>query len=304
MRRLSAAVAGGSSWRLCLAGLDGAATAAVGRSFSSCPVSHIRSRATETFGSDRRRFAAVTATGDRRRAPHTVLGVSPRASQSVVKARFRELAKVHHPDAQPREEVTQLASAAKMAELIEAYDALMDDDMAARVQASAVASSCAAFTLEELVAGGLHDVYTLRLIDEGSLLEAPPTAASPSSTSSASSPVGGPMPGSADCTGGVAAFGNSELLAVSGADGAPVGGTAVPFLASLDDSALDLKRALEKSHGQHWDLERRPRDRQGVAACWELVFRDSVLSYHLFLRDYGLEHGDVLHAVVRRREAA
>lgn len=216
------------------------------------------------------------------RAPHKVLGVPVGASPAAVKARFRALAKLHHPDVQPMGEESQLQAAARMAELVEAYDALMDDDLADRLQDNAVAASCEAFTVEELAAGGLYDVFALRLLLDTSLLSDgvhPDTAAS-------ASPRGAPSTPSGAC----------ELVGVASADG---GGVA-HVVANLDDSILDLKRALQHAHGPGWGLTGRRRDRHGLASGWELVFRGSALSYHLFIHDYGLGHGDLIHAVVRR----
>ena len=69
----------------------------------------------------------------------------------------------------------------------------------------------------------------------------------------------------------------------------------------MDDSVSDLKRQLEAAHGAAWGLEGRRRDRDGLALGWELVHRDGgAMSYHLFLRDYDVQHGEILHAVVRR----
>merc|ERR1711924_301439 len=69
---------------------------------------------------------------------------------------------------------------------------------------------------------------------------------------------------------------------------------------SIDDSVLDLKRILQEAYGQQWGLSDRRLDRHGLALGWEVVFCDSALSYHLFLHDYGVKHGDIVHAVVRR----
>ena len=58
-----------------------------------------------------------------------------------------------------------------------------------------------------------------------------------------------------------------------------------------------------------WGLDGRQQSREGTLMGWELVFEAGllengdvgkvVLSYHLFLHDYGIKHGDILHAVVR-----
>ena len=55
----------------------------------------------------------------------------------------------------------------------------------------------------------------------------------------------------------------------------------------------------------------RKRYRDGSLRGWELVQQDGtlenggmgsvVLSYHMFVADYDIEHGDTLHAVIRRQ---
>ena len=78
---------------------------------------------------------------------------------------------------------------------------------------------------------------------------------------------------------------------------------------ALADSVSDLKRLLERAHAVRWGIAGRMRDRDGLSVGWELVRDDGssgggegevALSYHLFLSDYGIRHGDLLHAVVRR----
>merc|ERR1719231_2007768 len=71
-------------------------------------------------------------------------------------------------------------------------------------------------------------------------------------------------------------------------------------LLHLDDSVLDVKRMLQQTFREQWGLRDRPLDRHGLMAGWELLHDESALSYHLFMHDYGIEHGGLLHVVVRR----
>ena len=71
-----------------------------------------------------------------------------------------------------------------------------------------------------------------------------------------------------------------------------------------------MQRMLEAAHAADWGMAGRQRTRDGSLRGWELVQADGalagggtgsvVLSYHMFLIDYEITHGDVLHAVVRR----
>jgi hypothetical protein len=47
-------------------------------------------------------------------------------------------------------------------------------------------------------------------------------------------------------------------------------------------------------------LENRPLDRDGLFEGWEVVHGGRALSYHLFLEDYEVGHGDEMHVVVER----
>merc|ERR1712008_548003 len=98
-------------------------------------------------------------------SPYSILGLSANATQQMIKARFRALAKEYHPDR------NQSAHAShRMAELIEAYDALLGGDLAVRMGSSSLAWSVEALRVEELREDGRYDVYTLRLALEEALL--------------------------------------------------------------------------------------------------------------------------------------
>ena len=91
----------------------------------------------------------------------------------------------------------------------------------------------------------------------------------------------------------------------------------IPLEVHPDDSISDMKRHIQSQYGSLWGLEGRRLDRDGVYLGWELVYSGThgncdvgdnmmdgkdgyVLSYHLFLHNYGIQEGDILHAVVRR----
>ena len=87
-----------------------------------------------------------------------------------------------------------------------------------------------------------------------------------------------------------------------------------------EDSVSDLKRMIQERYEEEWGLLGRRLDRDKIRTGWELICfnrknesndnasdqdprlgQDSlVMSYHLFLRSYDIQHGDIIHAVVRR----
>ena len=172
-----------------------------------------------------------------------------------------------------------------MAQLIQAYDHLMDDDFGAKVGDSRVALACEIYSLEELRIDRLHDVYSIRIIfqeDETDNLVDNSTA-----------------------------FHEKEEISDSGVSNVPI----IEIMAHPDDSVSDLKRQIQMSFIKEWGLEGRRLDRDKIATGWELVVESikwfdeeekesvqslSVLSYHLFLHSYGIRNRDIIHAVVRK----
>lgn len=63
-----------------------------------------------------------------KRDPHVVLGVPPDASQAVIKAAWRKLARQHHPDVAGSEPVAARAATRRMAEINAAYEQLRAGD--------------------------------------------------------------------------------------------------------------------------------------------------------------------------------
>jgi len=99
----------------------------------------------------------------------------------------------------------------------------------------------------------------------------------------------------------------------------------IPLRAHPDDSISDLKRHIQSNYADTWGLDGQRLDRDGLHLGWELVHCGNnnglnndfssggsgtsndggdmdVLSYHLFVHSCGIRNGDVLHAVVKRRD--
>ena len=91
-------------------------------------------------------------------SPYRVLGLPAHATNKDIKARFRALAKRYHPDMNGGRGDEDMFDT-----VVEAYDALMDDDFGGRVQDSRVALACEVYTIAELRADRFHDVYALRI---------------------------------------------------------------------------------------------------------------------------------------------
>jgi hypothetical protein len=202
------------------------------------------------------------------------------ATKHDIKTVFRRLAKKYHPDLNPTH--PRKESEARMAELIEAYDRLMDDDFGGRIGDSRVALACEMYTIAELRMDRLHDVHSLKLklVDDGMELG-----------QSSNAKIAHP-----DAERASTDLSTHSLLEIE---------------AHPNDSVSDFKRNLQSLFGTEWGLSDRRSDRDGIATGWELVTDGdgSILSYHLFLSSYGIQDGDIIHAVVRKyheveREAA
>jgi hypothetical protein len=94
-----------------------------------------------------------------------------------------------------------------------------------------------------------------------------------------------------------------------------------------DDSVMDFKQELQRTYGAQWGLDQKRQDRHGLAMAWEVVTVASdestptdtvdrgnssaededdvnqdellILGNHWFLYTYHVEHGDLVHAIVR-----
>ena len=80
----------------------------------------------------------------------------------------------------------------------------------------------------------------------------------------------------------------------------PATSPATPIRTNAYDSVADLKRSLQAQYGTDWGLSTRRKDHERLAIGWELVHKGSVLCPNYLIRDYGVETGDLVHAVIRR----
>jgi len=281
----------------------------------------------ETTGKD-----VDTSTNGRPRSPYLILKLKTSATKDDIKSSFRKLAKKYHPDLNPQ--LPPDLSQAKMSELIQAYDQLMDDDggFSSRVGDARVALACEMFTLDELRINRLHDVYSFRIVYEEEEEE----------EYSECDDIGG--------DGGNDDDGDKSMMQSTKPTTTEVNPISIMELkAHPDDSISDLKRQIQVSFMEEWGLTGRRLDRDKIATGWELIkvitaprgddgataLRDDsiddqtegvveeevtttdyrhtdaadskeaslgVMSYHLFLHSYDVRHGDVIHAVVRKYE--
>ena len=222
-------------------------------------------------------ISSSARTANKPRSPYAVLQLRTSASKKDIKAAFRRLAKIYHPDLNTTHSRSE--SEVRMAELIDAYDHLMDDDFGSRIGDSRLALACGMYTIPELRIDRLHNVYSLKLklIDDGEEVNR----------------VADPALSDQDvpCS-------ESERLASKDVSTHPL----MEIEAHPHDSVSDLKRHIQSNFEAEWGLFDRRLDRDGIATGWELVndADGSILSYHLFLSSYGIKDGDIIHAVVRK----
>lgn len=264
-----------------------------------------------------------TNRGGRPRSPYAILKLKTSATKNDIKSSFRKLAKKYHPDLNPH--LPSSISQTKMSELIQAYDQLMDDDdLSSRVGDARVALACEMFTLNELRIDRLHDVYSFRIVYNG-------TDDGDGDGDRCTNNSDGDDNNEEYTKGSTATTTTTEVNPVS----------TIQLEAHPDDSISDLKRQIQSSFSDEWGLTGRRLDRDQIATGWELIkvgrirSRDDddnnikkdeevgaattttrrrnddadakeaslgVMSYHLFLHSYDVRHGDVIHAVVRKYE--
>jgi len=211
------------------------------------------------------------------RSPYAILKIKTSATKNDIKFSFRKLAKQYHPDLNPQ--LPPSLSQKRMSEIIQAYNQLMDDGFLSRVGDARVALACEMFTLDELRIDRFHDVYSFRILYEES-----------------------------DTYSEKIEFRDTMRTEVN-----PI--HTVELMAHPDDSISDLKRKIQSLFKEEWGLSGRRVDRDNIATGWEMVKLNTgkgetclnsgdtlllVMSYHLFLHSYDIQHGDVIYAVVRK----
>jgi hypothetical protein len=191
-----------------------------------------------------------------------------------------------------------------MAELIAAYESLANghgDDFRTGGD-SRVAFACEAYSLNEL--RGMRRAFDVRSFRVGFGNRSDDDATGESD----------------DAMDGMSALGASNRRRRYGRSGDL---DPVPVLSldvHPDDSISDLKRHIQNRYAGEWGLGIGGQrvDRDGLYLGWELVYYGndddddgvngkgygSVLSYHLFLSSYGIREGDLVHAVIERKDAA
>ena len=210
-----------------------------------------------------------------------------------------------------------------MSELIEAYGALTEDDGGGRygdrrAGDSRVALACEALSVSELRSDRNHDVRSMRILmttdgegDGGEREQGERRGGrrreGPEAGDDEQSAVDREFPPVTDDGDGGGREGGGK-----GEDDDAV--SPVPLVEVHShpyDSVSDLKRHIQITYGEEWGLltkSGRRRDRDGIVTGWELLVASSdgdgddrvVLGNHLFLADYDVKGGDVIHAVVRR----
>lgn len=220
------------------------------------------------------------------------------ASKEEVKAAFRILAKLHHPDLNRRllfddDNIDNNDDDNTMARLVAAYESLMSkysSNYLSDATDSRVSLACEIYTVDELRNSPFFDVYTFRI----------------NYNNEDDDNRSGDVDGDNDV---IIQTPTSAHVQNSHLDPYPV----LPINAHNQDSISDLKRYIQSKYAAAWNLGDRKRDRDGLYLGWELLctnnynstdakstIAQSVLSYHLFLESYGINDGDMLHAVVRK----
>ena len=235
----------------------------------------------QSFSSSSSVHAQTTTNRQRKsRSPYVVLQLKTSASVNEIKAAFRRLAKKNHPDLNPH--LRQSSNGERngkgsasyfydpMAELIDAYNKLLDDDFSDRVRDSRVSLDCEIYSIDELKINPMYDVYSIRILYNNSEDPTVPTMTA------------------------------SNFIARDGLDFIPAPEAVIEVPAHPDDSVSDLKRRIQDMYAKEWLLTGRKTDRDKLMTGWELVSNGSVLSYHLFLHSYNIKCNDAIHAVVRK----
>ena len=207
--------------------------------------------------------------------PWAVLGVRPGDDEDDVKDAFRKLALRLHPDVSRDD-----ADAAKFAAVVEAYEAITQghahDSRPTRVgpRGVRIVGGVLLISIEILKQDPDYDVHAvrLRLTDDGAH----------GSDSSGCGSGGGGSSSSGDDGSGSSALSTEAVREVQ---------------ASAFDSVYDLRIQLQ----EELELPQHLRHGGRQGSGHELIYKAQLLGEHLFLADYGVADGDVLHFATRLR---
>ena len=199
--------------------------------------------------------------------PWSVLGVAPSADEDECKAAFRRLALSLHPDVSKEE-----GDAARFAAVVEAYEMILHGvaDEAIRPRRAGprgmrVIGGVLVVSIDALKADPAYEVHALRVkFDEAEGAAAAAAAAHPEV--------------------------HSVALSTE---------TVREVASSAFDSVADLRMLLEEQLALPERLRRGRSRRHGPQH--ELIYRGELLGEHLFLSDYGIQDGDILHFAVHIR---
>jgi len=232
------------------------------------------------------------------KSPYAILNVRSDASKEEIKASFRKLAKMYHPDLNPH--LSQDKAQENMTDIIQAYEILMKDELifgSHRMGDNKVALACEMFSLDELRNDSFHHVYSFRVVFD---LE------------------GKEQSNGTNIQGDELSVAKSDQQSLSKE-------RIIDLKTHPDDSISDLKRSIQLLHGDSMRLTGRRLDRDNIATGWELVkevlphqhppdidtdestTRSSpspsltVMSYHLFVHSYDICHGDTIHSIVSKQ---
>ena len=273
-------------------------------------------QAFQTHKNGTRSFSQTRRKSRRRRSPYAVLGLSGTTdvTHDEIKSAFRKLVKIYHPDLNPGNRHLEECESL-MSELVEAYERLLknnedEDDFLENIRVGAsnkVALACELYSVDELTRDNFHEVYPLRMEYAKDEIEATETQKETDLC-----PSNKPTEKKLDNSSSLPQS-TSSLFAIS------VG-------AHPRDSVLDLKERLESEFGSDWGLENcigwelltfntksmrnsknkntnhRGNNSRDDEDSSTIAVHNEVFSYHLFLEDYGIRHGDTIYAVVRKNE--
>jgi len=249
-------------------------------------------------------------------SPYKVLGVRRSATTDQIKIAFRKLAKQHHPDLKNHHNTavevdvdldTTPTIDIAMSDILAAYETLMAPSSASTDYGdSRVAIACEVMTLDDLKRDSKrHSVYTIQVlynndnddnnknVDHQSTIPNDDDSSQEKDRSSSTTTI-------------MASKDHNMIYRI---------------VVHPDDSVTDFKHVLQQTFGTEWGLDQqRRKDRHGLATAWEVVTNQQqqqqeqqyatsdtdtnhhelqILGNHWFLYTYNINHGDLVHVIVR-----